>query len=427
MDTLQEILGTIRRNWMRTLATGFAVVSGLFLLIVLQGAGNGIIHTFEYNMGNFAFDAIHIFGGRTTMPFEGTKEGRFIQLNKKDVEMSQKSFSNHVTCVLPQVSKEGLTANHGDEYVASVTLRGVLPDFAPSNAVKILEGRFINEIDIQQERKVVVVGSENIQDLFPEKKHQSKSSILFRDVLGEHLNVSGISYQIVGVYKTDEMSNSNEFYTPFTTVSTIYNRGDFIDEMTMNIHDIPTEEAMEEFMDDYITASSHLHNFNPKDKRALWIWNQAGDNIQMEKASRILHTSFWILGLLTLLSGVVSVSNIMLISVRERTHEFGIRRAIGARPWNIIRMVMMESILITGIFGYIGMLLGVLFCEYMDATVGGQTADLGVFQTKYFLDPTVGIDTCLQATLVIVVAGALAGIFPALKAMRMKTIDALRS
>jgi putative ABC transport system permease protein len=141
----------------------------------------------------------------------------------------------------------------------------------------------------------------------------------------------------------------------------------------------------------------------------------------------ILNKAFWILGLLTLLSGVVSVSNIMLISVKERTREFGIRRAIGARPWNIISMVVLESVVITAIFGYIGMLLGIFFCEWMNATVGNQVMDLGVFQAKYFVDPTVDLHTCFQATIVIIIAGALAGFFPARKAVKVKTIDALRA
>ena len=148
--------------------------------------------------------------------------------------------------------------------------------------------------------------------------------------------------------------------------------------------------------------------------------------MKMKKTERILHTAFWILGLLTLVSGVVGVSNIMLISIKERTREFGIRRAIGARPWNIVRMVMAESVVITAFFGYIGMLLGIIFCEYMDSTVGNQTMDIGVFQAKYFVNPTVDLSTCLTATLIIVVAGALAGLFPALDAVKVKPIDALR-
>ena len=194
----------------------------------------------------------------------------------------------------------------------------------------------------------------------------------------------------------------------------------------MNTRNIPTMELMDSFINDYIRASSMIHTFNPEDKEAMWIWNQAGDNIMLAKIKSILHTAFWILGLLTLISGVVGVSNIMLISVRERIREFGIRRAIGARPFTIIRMVMLESVIVTGIFGYIGMLLGIFFCEWMDATVGNQTMDMGLGETKYFVDPTVDLSVCVTATIIIIIAGALAGFFPAMKAVKIKPIDALR-
>ena len=415
LDTFQEIYGAIMRNKMRTIATGFAVASGLFLIIVLQGAGNGVINSFEANMGNFSFDAIHIFGGMTTKPFEGIKEGRFIQLDSRDVEMTERVFPNYVKDVMPSLEKSGLIASFGQQHI-SAELMGVRPSWAALDAVKILQGRFINEIDLQQKRKVVVISDSNAKDLFPKE----------REVIGKALDLSGISYTVVGIYKDEQMSNERTFYAPFTTIAAIYNYGRFINRLSMTIHHIESDTVIEQFMDEYTRAASHIHSFAPDDKRALWIWNQAGDSIQMKKAQNILHTAFWILGLLTLVSGVVGVSNIMLISVKERTREFGIRRAIGARPWSIIRMVMAESVVITAIFGYIGMLLGVFFCEWMDNTVGNQTMDVGVFQAKYFVDPTVNISTCLIATVIIVVAGALAGFFPARKAVKVKPIDALR-
>jgi len=402
---------------MRTIATGFAVVSGLFLLIVLQGAGNGIIHSFQYNMGSFAFDAIHVFGGMTTMPWEGIKEGRLIRLDDRDLEMSRRHFPHQVTSAIPTVSNNGVIASYGTRHINGADMVGVYPEYAASQAVEMLEGRFVNEMDLKERRKVCVLGSNSSRDLF-------KGSA---SAIGQHVKLGSILYTVVGVYKTDEMFSSSNFYVPYTTLRTIYNKGRFIDELTMNTHNIPTDSAMEQFMDEYIRATSHIHSFNPEDDRAMWIWNQAGDNIQMQNAMSILNKSFWILGLLTLLSGVVSVSNIMLISVKERTREFGIRRAIGARPWNIISMVVLESIVITAIFGYIGMLLGIFFCEWMNATVGNQVMDIGVFQARYFVDPTVDLHICFQATVVIVVAGALAGFFPARKAVKIKTIDALRA
>lgn len=414
-DLFQEIFGELSRNKLRTIATGFAVTSGLFLLIVLQGAGNGLIHSFEYNLKDFAFDAIKVYGGRTTMPFEGVKEGRAIRLDNRDVSMAEQSFKENVTHVIPTCSKSGLIISNGSEFISG-ELHGVYPNFAQSQAIKVLQGRFINAVDISQNRKVILISSKNAKDLF---KHHEQP-------IGQELNVSGIMFKVVGIFKENEMSGSSEFYSPFSTIATIYNRGNNIDQITMNIKDIPTEKDMEEFMTKYIRSASHIHSFHPDDKRALWIHNQAGDNIQMNKAMNILHTAFWVLGLLTLISGIVGVSNIMLISVKERIREFGIRRAIGARPWSIIRMVMFESVVITSIFGYIGMLLGILFCEWMDMSVAGQTMDVGMFQTKVFLDPTVDLSTCINATLVIIIAGALAGFFPARKAVKIKPIDALR-
>ena len=415
LDTLQEIYGAIMRNKMRTVATGFAVASGLFLIIVLQGAGNGVINSFEANMGDFAFDAIHIFGGRTTKPYEGIKEGRFIQLDSRDVEMTERSFSHYVKDVMPSLNQSGLIVSHGAQH-QSATLMGVRPAWAQANAMKIVRGRFINEIDLQQKRKSVVISDLNAQNLFPQE----------RNVVGQTLDFNGIPYTVVGIFKDEQMSNERTFYAPFTTISTIYNRGELINRLSMVTQNIESDSAMERFVDEYTRASSHIHSFAPDDKQALWIWNQAENSMEMKRVQRILHTAFWILGLLTLVSGVVGVSNIMLISVKERTREFGIRRAIGARPWAIIRMVMAESIVITAFFGYIGMLLGIFFCEYMDHTVGNQTMDVGVFQAKYFVNPTVDLSTCMTATVIIVVAGALAGLFPALGAVKVKPIDALR-
>ena len=416
-ELLHEIKGTLQRNMMRTVATGFAVVSGIFLLIVLQGAGNGIIHSFQYNMSSFAFDAVHVFGGMTTKPWEGIKEGRLILLDDRDLEMSRRHFPNQITSAIPTVNYNGVVASSGSHYISDANMVGVYPLYAASQAVEVLEGRFVNEIDISQKRKVCVMGRNSCKDLFK----QGGSPI------GRLVRLGDIVYTVVGVYKTNEMFSSSDFYIPYTTLCTIYNKGRFIDELTMNTKNIPTDSAMEQFIDEYIRATSYIHSFDPTDKRALWIWNQAGDNIQMNRAMSILNQAFWILGLLTLLSGVVSVSNIMLISVKERTREFGIRRAIGARPWNIISMVVLESVIITAIFGYIGMLLGIFFCEWMNATVGNRVMDLGVFQAKYFVDPTVDLHICFQATIVIIIAGALAGFFPARKAVKVKTIDALRA
>lgn len=416
LDIFREVIGSINRNRMRSIATGFAVSSGLFLIIVLQGAGNGIIHTLEYNMGGMSFDAIHVFGGMTTRPFEGVGSGRWIQLDDRDVAMTRRRFGREIANVFPSIEIEGVVVSYEAKHINSSKVVGVYPQYQNTMSVKLLHGRFVNNIDLQHERKVVCIGNVSAKNIFRKGENP----------IGKVLNISGICYTIVGVYKTDEQSMAAEFYAPFSTLTTIYNRGRSIDQMTMTIRDIPTEQKMKDFIGDYVRSTSYIHSFDPEDREAMWIWNQAENSITMSKTMDILHTSFWILGLLTLVSGIVGVSNIMLISVKERIREFGIRRAIGARPWNIINMVMLESIVITGIFGYIGMFLGIMFCEWMDMAIGGQTLDIGVFQTKYFLDPTVDLGTCVTATVIIIVSGALAGFFPARRAVKIKAIEALR-
>lgn len=414
IDTIQEIIGELKRNKLRTIATGFAVTSGLFLLIVLQGAGNGLINSFSANMGELAYDVIRVYGGRTTKPFMGIKENRRIRLDDRDTEMASRSFPNNITNVMPRISQDGQNVSFGNNYI-SADLNGVYPPCAKAESIKMLEGRFINDIDIKQCRKVIVIDDDNKSDLF---KHGTTA-------IGSNIKVGSVIYKVIGVYKGNKMSNSNDMYIPYSTLSVIYNRGRNIDELAMNIKNIPTDSAMETFMDKYIRATSYIHTFDPKDKSALWIRNQAGDAIQMNTAMNLLRNAFFILGLLTLVSGIVGVSNIMLISVKERTREFGIRRAIGARPWNIIRMVILESVIITSIFGYIGMLLGIFFCEWMNMAVGGQTMDLGVMKATYFVNPTVDLSTCIQATIVIIIAGAFAGFFPARKAVKVKPVEAL--
>ncbi|MBO7593023.1 MAG: ABC transporter permease [Bacteroidaceae bacterium] len=416
LDIFREIFGSLSRNKLRSIATGFAVACGIFLLIILQGTSNGIIHTFERASQGFSFDAIRVFPGFTSKPYNGIEEGRRIKLDDTDSEVTLQSFPNELSSVIAQISHTASSASFGKNYLSNVSLQGALPSTQEMDAVQLVEGRFINKIDIDEQRKVIVISDKNREDLF---KHGEKA-------INQQVRIDGITYTVVGIYKEDGMISGNDFYAPFTTIKTIYGKGYEIDQLQLKSKNLDTEEKNDAFESAFRKVMGAKHEFAPDDRSALWIRNSASENADMTKAKNILHTSFWILGLLTLLSGIVGVSNIMLIAVKERTHEFGIRKAIGATPWNIISLVVLESIVITTIFGYIGMLLGIIFCEGMDAYYGNQTMDMGFFQSSIFVDPTVDIGTCIQATFVMIVAGALAGFFPASKAAKVKPIEALR-
>ena len=415
LDTLQEIWGAIQRNRLRTIATGFAVGSGIFLLIVLQGASNGIINTLEKNKGNLAFDVIQVWGGRTSLPYHGMQEGRSIRLDEQDMDLSNKLFSENITSTTADMSQNGLIASVNNNYM-SISLNGVYPEYSYIENIEMTHGRFINDIDMKQMRKVVVLSDENSKSFFKDNKSP----------INRFIKIDNLNYKVVGIYKKNSMFSDNNMYVPYTTLQSAYNKGRYINSLTIKTQGIDNEDKSEVFETKLRNTFSKKHDFDPKDRRAVWIWNSASENAQMNMAASILSTSFWILGLLTLISGIVGVSNIMLISVKERTHEFGIRKALGGKPWNIIRMIIFESILITTLFGYIGMLAGIVFCEYMDATVGNQTLDIGIFKQEMFINPTVNISTCIRATIIIIIAGAIAGFIPAHKAAKVKPIEALR-
>ena len=246
-------------------------------------------------------------------------------------------------------------------------------------------------------------------------------------LIGKYVKIGGLAWKVVGIKKTDMTRNDNLFYAPFTTVKTVYGKGKAIDDLAFTFHGLDTEKANEEFEKEYRAAVNLHHRAAPDDERALWLNNRFTQNLQMNKGTRILNIALWIIGLFTLLGGIVGVSNIMLITVKERTHEFGIRKAIGASPWDITKLIMAESVCITAIFGYIGMSLGMFACELLDKTVGQASVSIMDQNVAMLVNPSVGLDVALEATLVLIIAGTIAGFFPARKAAAVRPIEALRA
>ncbi|KAA6351591.1 Macrolide export ATP-binding/permease protein [termite gut metagenome] len=415
-DIWQEIYGTIKRNKLRTFLTGFAVAWGIFMLIVLLGAGNGLIHAFESSSADMAMNSVKIFPGWTSKPYEGLQQGRQIRLDNIDLNNTGNSFPNNVIAVGATVGQNSVVVSYGKEYV-NLNLYGVYPNYTEVERVKSADGRFINEIDIRERRKVIVLHEKTAEILFKNSK----------DAIGKFVNASGIAYQVVGLFVDRGDRDAREAYLPFTTLQIIYNKGDKLNNITFTTRGLETVPANEVFEGLYRKVLGAHHRFDPEDNSAIWIWNRFTNYLQQQTAMGILRTAIWIIGIFTLLSGIVGVSNIMLITVKERTREFGIRKALGAKPSSILILIIIESITITTLFGYIGMVAGIGVTEYMNATAGSSTMNTGLWTTTVFLNPTVDIRISIQATLTLIIAGTLAGFFPAKKAVSIKPIEALRA
>ena len=416
-ELIKEIWSTSKRNKLRTSLTGFAVAWGIFMLIFLLGAGNGLINAQLQQSTRFLANSMRVFPGETSKAYKGLKEGRSITLNDKDILISNKTYGQYVDDVGGRLEQYNVNINYGDNYVASQSLVGVAPTHPKIDKTELIAGRFINEIDMKEQRKNVVLSRSQAKELCKD----------YRSLVGKNVKISNLNFQVVGIYKDDESRNNTEAFIAYSTIKTIYAKGDDAGSLEFTIKNLKTQEDNEKFEKNYRASINNNHQAAPDDERTIWLWNRYMDNIQMNQGIAIMQTALWIVGLFTLLSGIVGVSNIMLITVKERTREFGVRKAIGAKPWSILKLIITESIIITSFFGYIGMVCGVAANEIMDATIGHTTVDTGLFKAAMFVNPTVGLGTCIGATITIVIAGTIAGLIPAIKAARIRPIEALRA
>ena len=416
-ELIKEIWSTSKRNKLRTSLTGFAVAWGIFMLIFLLGAGNGLINAQLQQSTRFLANSMRVFPGETSKAYKGLKEGRSITLNDRDILISTQTYGQYVDDVGGRLEQYNVNINYGDNYVASQSLVGVAPTHPKIDKTELIAGRFINEIDMKDQRKNVVLSRSQAKELCKD----------YRSLVGKNVKISNLNFQVVGIYKDDESRNNTEAFIAYSTIKTIYAKGDDAGSLEFTIKNLKTQEDNEQFEKNYRASINNNHQAAPDDDRTIWLWNRYMDNIQMNQGIAIMQTALWIVGLFTLLSGIVGVSNIMLITVKERTREFGVRKAIGAKPWSILKLIITESIIITSFFGYIGMVCGVAANEIMDATIGHTTVDTGLFKAAMFVNPTVGIGTCIGATIAIVIAGTIAGLIPAIKAARIRPIEALRA
>lgn len=411
-----DIFIRLQQNKLRTALTGLSVSVGIFLLIVLLGAGNGLIHAFNHNNQMFSTDAISIYPGYTSKPFKGWKEDRNIKFDNIDVDNTAIVAKNKVKSTAGKLTSSEKTASAHQHYFKT-TLYGQSPEAYNIERLSLAKGRYINELDLKEQRKVVVMPDYSAEETF--------GSI--EAAIGDYLNIDSVAYQVVGVLESNGNKGQSRCHIPFTTYRTIFHTGFDIPEIVVQTYKPEVDESFEALRSAWCKSLGARHDFAEDDESAVWISSVAQGAKEQNLALTMLQRALWVIGLLTLISGVVSISNIMLITVKERTKEFGIRKALGARPWAILRSVLAESVIITLFFGYIGLVAGIAATEWMNVVSGQQVTEFLNFRFYTFLDPTIDMSVAFSALLTLIIAGLLAGFFPARRAVKIKPITALNA
>lgn len=402
-DLLHEISQTLRCNKLRTILTGIAVSWGIFMLIVLLGMSRGVSNSFNDSFMSTGTDQIMVHGGMTSKPHAGYKEGRRIKLKDPDVDKLMKENPDHIAMVSSTLSNDSAVISTSRDYTSGYT--GATPDELAGNNLEMRSGRFINNADLREVRKVAVL---------PVKVARALLGPDSTAYVGSRVDISGLSFLVIGTYHHDFREN---VFIPFTTAKKLNGDSPDINQLKVTIKNVSTQADGDNVEQDIRQTLSTSHDFAPDDRSALWIWNRFTQFLSMSSVMGIMDMMVWIIGLLTMISGIVGVSNIMFVSVRERTHEIGIRRAIGAKPRSILTQIIAESIIITALFGYIGIFLGEVVCGILGYVFRNAEA---------ISNPGVDISIAIQVTVVLIIAGSLAGLFPALKALKIKPVEALR-
>lgn len=401
-DLFREIAQTLRNNKLRTALTGISVSWGIFMLIVLLGASNGVTGNFREQVASRPQNIISLWGGYTSMPYRGYKEGRQVTLRSADAEAIRTDFPSRMSYVnaLASVDTAKISSEHD---VITGGFQATGPKALADQRLNLVAGRFINERDMLDARRVMVLCAKNTRLLFNTDNEA--------DAVGRTVSSLGLAWTVVGVYDSEWRTQS---IVPYSAYKAITGNTDKAYQLDVTVEGLRTEEDGNRAEADIRASMGRRHNFSPNDNGAVYVWNRFNSYLTNAAALGYLDLAVWVVGLFTLLTGIVGVSNIMFVSVRERTHEIGIRRAIGAKPRSILIQVLAESVAMTTLFGYIGIVLGTAVMQVIAASFSEMAL------------ATVDLAIALKVTLALIVTGALAGLFPAMKAIKVKPVEALR-
>ncbi len=404
LDRWREIFQAIGKNKLRTVLSGFTIAFAILLFTLLFGVGNGLKHTFAQSFNDDANNAIFIRTGRTTKPYKGLQSGRKIQFKNDDYNFVIDEYGNKVQFISTRIYKNVQATYKGEQN--NYNLRAVHPDHQFLEKTIIDEGRYLNMIDLKKKSKVIVIGRLVKDDLFGNKI-----------ALGKNINLNGISYKVIGVF-SDEGGDNEErlIYMPVTTAQSIYGNNDYIDQLNLAYNPTMKLEEAISFGNLILKNFKDKHDIDPRDQGAIRVSNMAEANKNVGQFMTVLNVIILFIGIGTLIAGIIGISNIMVYIVKERTKELGIRKALGATPKSIIGMIMMESIFITALAGYLGLLMGVFALKAIGDSL----------EENYFItNPTVETYVVVGATITLIIAGTIAGYLPAKRAARIKPIEAL--
>lgn len=413
IENWAEILSTIKKNKLRTFLTGFSISWGIFMFCILLAAGNGLRNGMMSNFENRSVNSIQYWGRSTSLPYQGLPNNRPIQLDDKDLNLIETQVPEAIDWAPLLFTNLNVSYNTRN---SDCSIQGVTPEYRHINGITIqsTSGRFINAIDMKEKRKVAVINELLKTQLFNEE-----------DPVGKRFIAGGLSYIVIGVFKEESWGNARKAYIPFSTAQTLYNQGWGIHDLVFTVNGLETEQANKEFETTFREKLAVLHHFDPSDERAIGIWNRLQSYLQFLGIFNGISAFIWIIGIGTLIAGIIGISNIMLITVRERTREIGIRKALGAKPSQILNSILMESIFITSLFGYFGMFLGVGLGEMVNSIL--QSPDLPKEASVMFNNPTIPVGVAVGAMCILIISGLIAGYFPAWKAVKIPPVEAMRA
>ena len=404
-DTLREIFATISKNKLRSALTAFSVAWGIFMLIILLGAGQGLQNAVFTNFESDAVNAMWLYAGVTSKDYQGLKAGRRLTFQNKDYNETIKLNNETIELSSALIESWGnRVIAYGKENV-NYRIIGVHPGMKEIEQATITEGRFINQIDIDEYRKTVAISEKVQSELFKEKK-----------AMGEYITLNGVPFKVVGVFIDATIRDNERVYVPFTTAQRTFGLTNRVRSISFTVKDMSLEDNLE-FEKTVRQQFAARHHFDKDDERAVQIWNNLVNYKNVSMLFAGISAFVWLIGIGTIIAGIVGVSNIMLIVVKERTKEIGIRKAIGAKPWSVVSHIMLESIIITTVAGYFGLVLGVGVLEIISAIMP---------PSDFFKNPEANIQIAVSATVLLIICGAIAGFVPARRAARIKPIVALR-